>query len=86
MSPNEERVLKALADPHWDWRTLPALESVSELSREEILEILSLHNAEIETSSTVEHGVIFRLKQPQPAHACSTIENMLEYISFGARR
>lgn len=83
MQENERRVLEALGDPNWDWRTLAGLERTTSLPRPVILDILCKHESEIEAQSFPEHGMAFRLKGDEQSR--SFLETTLGYISLGAR-
>lgn len=83
MQENERKIFAALSDPQWDWRTLAGLERATGLSRSAILEILCMHDSEIEAGSIPGHGIVFRL-QGREEHR-SLLEKTLDYISLGAR-
>ena len=84
MQVNERKVFDALGDPEWDWRTLAGLEQATGLPRAEILDVLSTHHSKIDTESSPEHGLIFRLKEHPKDQ--SILEKALDYMSLGARR
>lgn len=83
MQKNEEKVLEALRDPNWDWRTLAGLERTTGLPRPVILEVLCTHDLEIEARTMPQHGMVFRLRT-QEKHQ-SLLEKTLDYLSLGAR-
>jgi hypothetical protein len=83
MNPGKEKILGALRDPHWDWRTLAGLERTTGLPQAEIITVLNGLSDQIEAVSS-ERGLLFRLKErpdsPEPA-----IEKFLDFMSFGRR-
>jgi hypothetical protein len=83
MKAGEEKVLEALQDPSWDWRTLAGLERSTGLQQPEIIGILNGLSDRIETVSS-ERGLLFRLKE-RPASPEPAIEKFLDFMSFGRR-
>jgi hypothetical protein len=83
MNSSEEKILGALRDPHWDWRTLAGLERATGLPQTEIIAVLNRLSNQIEAVSS-ERGLLFRLKErldsSEPA-----FEKFLDFMSLGRR-
>jgi hypothetical protein len=61
MDLDEDKVLSALSDPRWDWRTLEGLERSTGLPQTTITSILNRLADRIEAASST-RGLIFRVK------------------------
>jgi hypothetical protein len=84
MTSNEEKVLKALDDPKWDWRTLAGLERSTGLSQNDVLSALNDVADRIEVTNSEERGLLFRLKN-RTASPAPALEKFLDFISLGKR-
>ena len=81
---NEEKILRALDDPKWDWRTLAGLERSTGLSQSDILSVLNNVADRIEVTSSEEHGLLFRLKT-RTASSVPPLEKFWDFMSLGRR-
>jgi hypothetical protein len=60
----QERVLMALRNPHWDWRTVSGLAAEAGFSESEVLEVLHSLGSAIERGKTTDHHDVYRLRRP----------------------
>lgn len=84
MTANEQKVLNALDDPRWDWRTLDGLKKTTGLAAPLILEVLLAHPSEVEFAVSEQHGLLFTLKG-RKRRSASGLERALNLLSFGRR-
>lgn len=84
MSTNEQKVFKALQDPHWDWRTLEGLKRSTGLTAPLVLEILLSYPSDVEIVVSQQYGLLFAPKGKRGL-GVTTFERALDYLSFGRR-
>jgi hypothetical protein len=57
-----EQVLKALGNPHWDWRTLSGLAAEAHLPEREVRMVIGSLGSIIERGKTSENQEVYRLR------------------------
>ncbi len=59
-----DRVLRALRNPQWDWRTVSGLAAEAGLSESQVLEVLHSLSSALERGKTADHQDVYRLRRP----------------------
>jgi len=83
--PTEHKVLEALDDKQWSWRTLDGLTKSTGLSESEVLSTLKKYKDIIRVGQSLKYGLIYQLaERTEPAEE-PFIEKALDYLSMGRR-
>ena len=86
LSENESKVLAALDNSEWSWRTLAGIADDTKLPENLILPILDKFKDKIRVGVSESQGVIYQLKNRSNAPAESLKERALDYLSMGRRK
>jgi len=85
-----ELVLKALANPSWDWRTLKGIADDTKLPTELVVSILATNKDQVETSESEPlNTTLYRLKnRKKPARQLlyDALNLILDVLSLGKRK
>jgi len=82
----ERKVLKALDDRNWSWRTLAGLSKSADVPQAEVFHVLSKYKDNIRVAKSEKYGAIYQLlDRTEPAEE-PFIERALDYLSMGRRR
>lgn len=83
---NEAKVLAALNNPKWSWRTVGGIAEDTGISETEIMDVLEKIKNQIRVAVSESQGPIFQLKNRSNAPAESLKETVLDYLSMGRRK
>ncbi|HXM23536.1 MAG TPA: hypothetical protein VN948_19925 [Terriglobales bacterium] len=83
--PTERKVLEALDNKQWSWRTLDGLTKSTDLSETEVLSTLNKYKDLIRVAQSGKYGLLYQLvDRTEPAEE-PFIEKALDYLSMGRR-
>jgi hypothetical protein len=88
LTEHQHLMLRALGDRGWDWRTLEGLQRSTNLPSDVVLQWLADHSVIVERMSTLDHGLVYRLRDPRRSRNerfYLWIDRVLDYVSFGKR-
>jgi hypothetical protein len=83
---NETKVLAALDNSQWSWRTLTGIAEDTKLPESLITSILEKNKDKIRMGLSESQGLIYQLKDRSNAPAESLKERALDYLSMGRRK
>lgn len=83
---NQDKILAALNNPEWSWRTLSGIATDTGISETEVRDILEKIKDRVRVGVSESQGPIFQLKNRVDGPSESLKETLLDYLSMGRRR
>jgi len=77
-----QRINKALADPRWDFRTIPGLAKAANLSEQEVQALLEAHSDQVRQSAVPDrHGRALYTLRSRPKKVREFLAEVRAYVA-----